>query len=224
MNYRPIPLEFERLSSSEQERRLNEFASRMNTRRTVRSFSDEPVPRSLIEDAVRVAGQAPSGANLQPWHFVVVENQDVKRRIREAAEREERENYGHRFPPEWLQRLSVLGTDADKPYLERAPFLIVVFKIEYGVERQSDGSEKKTKHYYVNESVGLAAGFLIAALHIAGLATLTHTPSPMGFLNEILGMPKNMKAVLLIPVGYPAPGAQVPSIEKKPLGEILTVL
>jgi len=169
-----------------------------------------------------VAGSAPSGANLQPWHFVVIEDREAKRRIREAAEKEEEENYRRRFPPEWLELLSELGTDAVKPYLEHAPYLIAVFKLDYGLHPRPDGSETKIKHYYVNESVGLAAGFLIAALHLAGLATLTHTPSPMGFLNEILGLPKNMKPVLLIPVGYPAPGAMVPDLVKKPLEEIST--
>jgi iodotyrosine deiodinase len=222
MVYKPIPLRFERLSAPEQERRLMEFSARMRTRRTVRAFSEEPVPRSLIEEAVRVAGSAPSGANLQPWHFVIIEDREAKRRIREAAEKEEEENYRRRFPPEWLELLSELGTDAVKPYLEHAPYLIAVFKLDYGLLRRADGSETKIKHYYVNESVGLAAGFLIAALHLAGLATLTHTPSPMGFLNEILGLPKNMKPVLLIPVGYPAPGATVPDLVKKPLEEIST--
>jgi len=222
MVYKPIPLHFERLSGPEQDRRLKEFASRMRTRRTVRAFSEELVPRSLIEEAVRVAGSAPSGANLQPWHFVVIEDREAKRRIREAAEKEEEENYRRRFPPEWLELLSELGTDAVKPYLEHAPYLIAVFKLDYGLHPRPDGSETKIKHYYVNESVGLAAGFLIAALHLAGLATLTHTPSPMGFLNEILGLPKNMKPVLLIPVGYPAPGAMVHDLVKKPLEEIST--
>ena len=222
MVYKPIPLHFERLSGPEQDRRLKEFSSQMRTRRTVRAFSEEPVPRSLIEEAVRVAGSAPSGANLQPWHFVVIEDREAKRRIREAAEKEEEENYRRRFPPEWLELLSELGTDAVKPYLEHAPYLIAVFKLDYGLHPRPDGSETKIKHYYVNESVGLAAGFLIAALHLAGLATLTHTPSPMGFLNEILGLPKNMKPVLLIPVGYPAPGAMVPDLVKKPLEEIST--
>jgi nitroreductase len=222
MTYRPLPLSFERLAPEEQERRLREFATRMAGRRTVRMFSSEPVPRTLVEDAIRVAGTAPSGANLQPWHFVLIEDAGVKRRIREAAEAEERENYDHRFPPEWLRILEALGTDSVKAYLEIAPYVIAVFKIEYGVARQADGTETKLKHYYVNESVGLAAGFLLAALHLAGLATLTHTPSPMGFLNEILNMPRNRKPVMLIPVGYPAPGATVPDITRKPLEEILT--
>jgi iodotyrosine deiodinase len=219
-----MPLEFERLSPEEQERRLTEFAERLARRRTVRSFSAEPVPRRLVKEAIRVAGGAPSGANLQPWRFALVEDPDVKRRIREAAEEEERENYERRFPPEWLERLEPLGTDSHKPYLEIAPFLIVAFKIDYGLEADVEGNERKIKHYYVTESVGLACGFLLAALHLAGLATLTHTPSPMGFLSRILGMPKNYKPFLLIPVGYPADDAEVPVITKKSLGEILTVV
>jgi iodotyrosine deiodinase len=191
-------------------------------RRSVRAFSPEPVPRRLVEEAIRVAGKAPSGANLQPWHFVLVEDPAVKRRIREAAEEEERENYARRMPAEWLERLAPLGTDEHKPYLETAPYLIVVFKVDYGLETGPDGAERKVKHYYVNESVGIACGFLLAALTVAGLATLTHTPSPMGFLTRILGMPANHRPYLLIPVGYPAGGAQVPDIEKKALGEILT--
>jgi nitroreductase len=224
MTYRPIPLLFERLAPEEQERRLQEFSDRMAGRRTVRLFSPQPVPRNLVLEAIRVAGTAPSGANLQPWHFVLIEDATVKLRIREAAEAEERRNYEHRFPPEWLQLLESLGTDSVKPYLEIAPYLIAVFKVEYGLVRRPDGTESKIKHYYVNESVGLATGILLAALHLAGLATLTHTPSPMGFLNEILGMPRNRKPVMLIPVGYPAPGATVPDITRKPLEEILTLV
>jgi len=223
-NYRSIPYAFTRLDPGEQAARLARFRERMAGRRTVRAYAPDPVPRALVEEAIRVAGSAPSGANLQPWHFVLVEDPEVKRQIREAAEAEESENYDRRFPPEWLERLAPLGTDAVKPYLEIAPYLVVVFKIEYGLVRDEDGTERKIKHYYVNESVGLAAGFLLAALQIAGLATLTHTPSPMGFLSRILGMPKNYKPFLLIPVGYPAEGATVPDITKKPLDEILTVV
>ena len=220
--YRFRKLDFERLSPEEQSRRLREFSERMGGRRTVRDYSDAPVPRALVEEAIRTAGRAPSGANLQPWHFALVEDPEVKRRIREAAEAEEGENYARRFPPEWLEHLAALGTDEHKPFLETAPYLIVVFKIEYGITRTPDGTERKMKHYYVNESVGIASGFLLAALHLAGLATLTHTPSPMGFLASILGMPRNYKPYLLIPVGYPAEGAVVPEIEKKGLEEILT--
>jgi nitroreductase len=223
MSYRPVPLRFQRLDPAEQAARLAAFSRAMASRRTVRHYAADPVPRSLIEEAIRVAGSAPSGANLQPWHFVVIEDPAVKRRIREAAEAEERENYGRRFPPEWLERLAALGTDADKPYLEIAPYLIAVFKIDYGIEPGPDGSPRKIKHYYVNESVGLAVGFLLAALHVAGLATLTHTPSPMGFLSRILGMPPHHRPFLLIPVGYPAEGAVVPDLTRKPLEDILTV-
>jgi len=219
-----VPLDFERLDPAEQAARLAEFAGRLARRRTVREFSPEPVPRRLVEEAIRVAGRAPSGANLQPWHFVLIEDPKVKKQIREAAESEEQENYDRRFPPEWLERLAPLGTDAEKPYLEIAPFLIAVFKIDYGLVTGPDGEERKIKHYYVNESVGLACGFLLAALQVAGLATLTHTPSPMGFLSRILGRPRNYKPFLLIPVGYPAPDARVPDISKKPLEEILTVV
>lgn len=222
--HKTVPLEFEELAPEEQERRLAEFVDRLSRRRTVREFSPRPVPRNLVEDAIRVAGRAPSGANLQPWHFVLVENPEVKQQIRAAAEKEEKENYSHRFPQEWLDRLAPLGTDDHKPYLEMAPYLIVVFKIDYGLETAPDGTERKFKHYYVNESVGLACGFLLAALHLAGLATLTHTPSPMGFLSRILGMPRNYRPFLLIPVGYPVEEAQVPGISKKGLKEILTVI
>ena len=217
-----VPLEFTRLDPDVQKQRLKEFSRRMATRRTVRAYSPDPVSRSLVEEAIRVAGRAPSGANLQPWHFVVVEDPAVKRRIRKAAEAEEKENYQRRFPPEWLERLAPLGTDDVKPYLEIAPYLIVVFKIDYGLILATNGTEQKTKHYYVNESVGLASGFLLAALHMAGLATLTHTPSPMGFLTKILKMPKNYRPFLLIPVGFPADDATVPKIGKKPLKEIMT--
>jgi iodotyrosine deiodinase len=217
-----IPLEFERMSAEEQSRRLTELAARLARRRSVRAFAPDPVPRELVLDAIRIAGSAPSGANLQPWHFVLVESPDVRRRIREAAEAEERESYHGRMPEEWLARLAPLGTDEHKPYLEIAPYLIVVFKEEYGVEIAPDGAERKIKHYYVNESVGIACGFLIAALHVAGLATLTHTPSPMGFLSEILGMPRRYKPFLLLPVGFPAQDARVPEITKKPIEAILT--
>jgi nitroreductase len=178
----------------------------------------------LIELAIRTAGVAPSGANQQPWRFVVVGNPEIKRRIRLAAEAEERENYGGRFPDEWLQALAVLGTDWHKEFLEIAPYLIVVFKIDYGVVRAPDGDERRIKHYYVNESVGIACGMLLAALHNAGLATLTHTPNPMGFLSEILKRPKNEKPYLIVPVGYPADGAKIPAITKKSFAEIAEVI
>ena len=219
-----VPLEFERLAVEEQRRRAAEFEARLKSRRTTRHFSTAPVPRELIEAAVRIAGRAPSGANRQPWHFAVVADPGIKRQIREAAEAEERENYQHRFPGDWLEALAPLGTDWHKQFLEEAPYLIVVFRQDYGRERQADGSEHKVKHYYVQESVGIACGFLIAALHWMGLVSLTHTPSPMGFLSRILKRPANEKPYLLIPVGYPAENAQVPDIPKKPLAEIMTLL
>ncbi|HWQ03225.1 MAG TPA: nitroreductase family protein [Candidatus Nitrosotenuis sp.] len=215
-------MQFDRLPAEEQLRRAAEFALRMNTRRTVREFSAEPVPFELIETAIRVAGRAPSGANQQPWHFVVVRDPEIKRQIRVAAEAEEKESYEHRMPDDWLAALAPLGTDWHKEFLEIAPYLIVVFREDYGLAKNPDGSERKVKHYYVQESVGIACGFLLAALHWMGLATLTHTPSPMGFLARILNRPANERPYLLVPVGYPAPGAEVPDIAKKPLTEILT--
>ncbi len=209
-------LVFESLSMEEQLRRSREFVHLMSSRRTVRTFSPEPVSFELIENAIRCAANAPSGANQQPWRFVVVTDPEIKRAIREAAEAEERENYEHRFPQEWLDALGPLGTDWHKEFLEIAPYLIVVFRIDYGLE-----GDRKIKHYYVQESVGIAVGFLLAALHASGLATLTHTPSPMGFLQKILERPANERPFVLIPVGYPAPGAEVPSIGKKPLAEVL---
>ncbi len=224
IKYDFIPLDFNRLSPEEQQRRAVEFYELMKRRRTVREFSPEPVPFELIELAIKTAGVAPSGANQQPWRFVVVSNPEIKRRIRLAAEEEERENYSGRFPDEWLQALAPLGTDWHKEFLETAPYLIVVFKIDYGVESTPDGGERRIKHYYVNESVGIACGMLLAALHNAGLATLTHTPNPMGFLSEILKRPKNEKPYLLVPVGYPADGVKVPDITKKRFEEIAEVI
>ena len=192
----------------------------MRRRRTVRDFSPEEVADAILDEAIAVAGSAPSGANQQPWRFVVVRDAEVKRRIREAAEEEERTFYERRAPEDWLRALGPLGTDWRKPFLEIAPALIVVFRIDYGLAAEADGTERHVKHYYVSESVGIACGFLLAALHLAGLATLTHTPSPMGFLASILGRPKNEKPYLLIPVGYPAADATVPTISKKPLDEI----
>jgi nitroreductase len=198
--------------------RATAFRDRMKSRRTVRHFSTRAVPREVIEQCLLAAGGAPSGANLQPWHFVVVGDPDVKRRIREAAEEEEREFYAHRAPQEWLDALAPLGTDANKPFLEDAPYLIAIFAQSYGV--LPDG--RKVKNYYVQESVGIATGMLITAIHLAGLASLTHTPSPMGFLNEILQRPANEKPFLLLVTGYPAGDAMVPDIGKKPLAEIAT--
>jgi iodotyrosine deiodinase len=219
-----MSLHFQRLAPEEQLLRLRAFHDFMLRRRTVRDFSAEPVPFALIESAIRVAVSAPSGANQQPWRFVVVRDAEIKRRIREAAEEEERAFYEHRAPSEWLEALAPLGTDWRKPFLEAAPYLIVVFRLDFALEAGTDGAELKRKHYYVMESVGLACGFLLAALHLAGLATLTHTPSPMGFLSRILNRPKNEKPFLLIPVGYPAADAKVPDIQKKPLEEVMEVV
>jgi nitroreductase len=196
--------------------RARAFYDLMRARRTVRHFADAPVDRSVIEQCLLAAGSAPSGANLQPWHFVVVSDPAIKRRIREAAEAEEREFYEHRAPQEWLDALAPLGTDANKPFLDTAPYLIAIFSQSYGV--LPDG--RKVKNYYVQESVGIATGMLITALHHAGLVSLTHTPSPMGFLNAILERPANEKPFLLLVVGHPAADAQVPDIAKKPLSEI----
>jgi nitroreductase len=204
------PLEFERLSPEQQIEAVFEFERRMKTRRSVRDFTSEPVPIELIESAIRAAASAPSGANQQPWRFVVVQDPEVKREIRLAAEAEEKINYERRFPAEWLSALEPFGTDWHKEFLETAPYLIAVFSIDFGLD-----GDRKIKHYYVQESVGIACGFLLTALHIAGLATLTHTPSPMGFLSSILKRPRNERPFLLIPVGYPAPDAQVPALEKK---------
>jgi nitroreductase len=201
-------------------RRARELYEELARRRTVRDYSDRAVPTDVIETCLRAAGTAPNGANLQPWHFVVVTEPGIKHRIREAAEAEERDFYSRRATPEWLEALAPIGTDAHKPFLDTAPCLIAVFAEAYGV--LPDG--RRVKHYYVQESVGIATGFLIAALHHAGLATLTHTPSPMGFLNEVLGRPAHERPYLLLVVGYPAPGAEVPVISKKPLDQIATFL
>jgi iodotyrosine deiodinase len=218
------PFRFQRLPAEEQLWRASSFFQTMSARRTIRSFSPEPVPFELIETAIKAAATAPSGANQQPWRFVVVSDQEVKRQIREAAEVEEREFYHRRAPREWLAALQPLGTDWHKPFLEIAPYLIVIFRLDYGLSHDAEGRETKIKHYYVMESVGIAAGFLLAALHMGGLATLTHTPSPMGFLSKILNRPKNEKPYLLIPVGYPAAEATVPQITKKPLPQVLEVV
>jgi len=197
--------------------RARGFAEEMHRRRTVRDFSDRPVPRALIEECLRAAGSAPSGANQQPWYFVAVSDPGLKQQIRAAAELEEREFYAHRAPPEWLEVLQPLGTDASKPFLETAPWLIAVFIRRF--ERLADGT--KRKHYYTDESVGLATGLLLAAIHHAGLVALTHTPSPMKFLNKILGRPTDLeRPFLLLVVGYPAAGVKVPDIHRKLLQEI----
>jgi len=214
-----IPYERPRRSVEEMTAALREFVNVLTLRRTVRDFAPDDVPDEVLNLAIAAAASAPSGANLQPWKFVVVRDAEVKRRIRVAAEEEEKENYGGRMPEEWLRALAPLQTDWHKEFLEIAPALIVVFKEEYGIA--ADGS--RVTHYYVNESVGIACGFLLAALNAAGLATLTHTPSPMGFLRDILERPKNEKPFLLIPVGYPAEGCRVPDIRKKPLDEVMIV-
>jgi len=196
--------------------RAEEFLRMVQRRRSVRQFSPRPVPRQVIETCLLAAGTAPNGANLQPWRFVVVSEPAVKRQIRLAAEQEEHEFYTRRAPQEWLDALAPFGTDEVKPYLEIAPYLIVIFALSYGV--LPDG--RKVKNYYVNESVGIATGILITSLHYAGLATLTHTPSPMGFLNQILNRPENERPFLILVTGYPADDARVPAITKKPLDEI----
>jgi nitroreductase len=192
------------------------FEEEMRRRRTVRDFSDRPVPRAVIESCLRVAGSAPNGANLQPWHFVAISDPLLQHQIRVAAEAEEREFYEHRAPAEWLAALRALGTTAEKPFLEMAPWLIAVFS--QPSRPLPDGT--RMKHYYATESVGIATGFLVAAIHHAGLAALTHTPSPMGFLNKLLDRPAHEKPFLLLVVGYAAEDALVPDIERKPLAEI----
>lgn len=218
------PLQFERLTSDESCRRAGEFLDELRKRRTVRDFSSDPIPMEAVDAAIEAAASAPSGANRQPWRFVVVRDAEIKRRIREAAEAEEREFYERRATPEWLADLAPLGTDWRKPFLETAPCLIVVFRLDYEPVRLADGTERHHKNYYVQESVGIAVGFLLAALHRAGLATLTHTPSPMAFLAQILGRPKHERPYLLVPVGYPALDARVPDIVKKPLAEVREVV
>jgi nitroreductase len=207
-------------SEAEMIARAGDFYADMKRRRTVRDFSDRLVPPEIIENCLRVAGTAPNGANLQPWHFVVISDPAIKKRIREAAEEEERDFYERRAPQEWLAALAPLGTDASKPFLETAPYLIAIMAQSYAL--LEDG--RKVKNYYVQESVGIATGMLITAIHHAGLASLTHTPSPMGFLNEILERPQNERPFLLLVVGYPADNATVPVITKKPLDEIATFL
>ncbi len=212
-----VPLQdFQEYPEDEMAKRAADFYAEMASRRTVRQFSDRPVPRAVIEDCLKAASSAPSGANMQPWKFVVVSDPDLKTQIRKKAEEEEHEFYTRRATPEWLTALEPLGTDENKPYLETAPYLIAIFVERYG--RLPDG--RKVKHYYAVESVGIATGMLITALHHAGLASLTHTPSPMGFLNEILERPENESPFLLLVVGHPAEQAVVPRIDKKPLEQV----
>ena len=213
-------LDFDEYSETKMRSRSESFFNEIVTRRTIREFSDRIVPIDIINNCIKTAASAPSGANKQPWQFVVVKDLSIKTKIRKAAEKEEKEFYGHRATKEWLEDLNQFGTDWHKPFLEIAPYLIVVFRKIYDLE--DDGTQRK--NYYVNESVGIASGFLLAALHHAGLATLTHTPSPMNFLGEILNRPKNEKAFLLIPVGYPAKDAEVPDISKKPFSEISKIV
>ncbi|MEZ5426743.1 MAG: nitroreductase family protein [Pyrinomonadaceae bacterium] len=215
-----VPLKFRYIESeTEQSSRARDFYENMNLRRTVRDFSDRDVPLELIERAILTAGTAPSGAHMQPWRFIVVRDLEVKKKIREAAEREEFESYHGRMSEKWLRRLAPLGTDEHKPFLEIAPYLIVVFRVNSITEA---GETEPT--YYSQESVGIAVGLLLAALHNAGLATLTHTPSPMKFLQEILGRPKNEIPFVLVPVGYPAENAKVPDLKRKSLREIMEIV
>jgi nitroreductase len=215
-----LPLAFERTPVEESRARVQAFRDHVRRRRTVRDFAPDPVPLDLVEAAIEAAASAPSGANRQPWRFVVVSDAATKRRIRDAAEEEERQFYEQRATPEWLADLAPLGTGWRKPFLEDAPYLIAVFRLDYEPERLADGTERHHKNYYVHESVGIAVGILLTALHTAGLATLTHTPSPMGFLARILKRPGNERPFLLIPVGYPAPGALVPDIHRKALDDV----
>ncbi|HLE92800.1 MAG TPA: nitroreductase family protein [Anaerolineales bacterium] len=216
-NFQPLSSYIE-YPIEEMKQRATAFRKEMQRRRTVRNFSERPVPREIIEECLLTAGTAPNGANLQPWHFVVVSDPRVKREIRIAAEQEEAEFYHRRAPQEWLDALAVIGTDERKPFLDTAPYLIAIF----GKNHSELPDGRRVKNYYVNESVGIAAGMLITAIHNAGLVSLTHTPSPMGFLNDILHLPPDEKPFLLLVVGYPAEDAQVPVIQKKSLEEIAT--
>tara|TARA_Y100001970_G_scaffold89650_1_gene113012 strand:+ start:18 stop:671 length:654 start_codon:yes stop_codon:yes gene_type:complete len=212
-------LRFTTLPEPDMISRSTSFLNHLMQRRTIRDFSDKSIPLEIIKNAIQAASSAPSGANKQPWHFVIVQDPGVKKEIRTAAEKEEKEFYKHRAPDYWLEDLNQFETDWHKPFLEIAPYLIVVFKQSYDL-----GDDGKRKNYYVNESVGIASGFLLVALHNAGLATLTHTPSPMGFLERILNRPENEKAVLLIPVGLPAHDAEVPELNKKSFRDVCTMI
>jgi len=212
------PLEFNEKTPQEMREAAQKFYDQIKRRRSVREFSDRPVPREIIENALKAAGTAPSGANMQPWHFVVVSNPEIKKKMRSAAEKEEKEFYEHRASEEWLKALEPLGTDTQKEFLEKAPWLIVVFLKKFTFDEQG----KRHKNYYTSESVGISCGFLLCALHQAGLATLTHTPSPMKFLNQLLERPKEERAYMIIVAGYPAENATVPVISKQPLDKITT--
>jgi nitroreductase len=221
--YEPIPLHHTRLPLADSRARSQVFLDTMRTRRSVRRFSSDPVPYELIENAVAAAATAPSGANQQPWTFVVVADPEIKRRIREQAEAEERDFYDHHITPEWRAALAPLGTDFHKAHLTDAPYLVVVFAHAYGLEQRADGTERQFKHYYTPESVGIAVGFFLASITHAGLVALTHTPNPMAFLAEILHRPRNERAYVVIPVGYPAADATIPrhALIKKPLDTVL---
>ena len=216
----PIPLNFTRREIADMQGRSNEYYELMRRRRSVRDFSSEPVNRQIIESCLLTAGTAPSGANCQPWHFAVVSDPATKSKIRVEAEKEERAFYEERAPESWLKDLAPLGTDANKPFLETAPYLIGVFQQRFGMDEDGE----KQKHYYATESVGLATGLLISALHNAGLACLTHTPSPMKFMNEIMGRPRSERPFVLLVVGYPADDAVVPDISKKSLDQIASFI
>ena len=217
MDYRPVPLAYDRPAADDALARSRDFLELMRRRRSVRLFSREPVPEELVRNAIETAGTAPSGAHLQPWTFVVVSDRELKRRIRDAAEEAERDFYEKLAPADWLEALRPLGTDFVKQHLTDAPHVIAVFEQAYGL----DPSGAKRKHYYAKESVGIAVGLLLASLHTAGLVALTHTPSPMGFLRRILSRPANERPFVLIPVGYPAPNCIVPDLDRKPLDEIV---
>ena len=212
-----VPLSYDKPCQDEVAKRARSFFEQMHRRRSVRAFSDEPVSDGIIRDLVRAASTAPSGAHQQPWTFVAVSTPNVKRQIRVAAEHEERKNYGGRMSDDWLRAVEPLGTNADKSFLERAPWLVVLFRQDYG----HDDTGERLRHYYVAESVGIAAGLFLTAVHQAGLVALTHTPSPMRFLKRILERPDNETASLLIPVGYPAPGVRVPDLKRKLIEEVL---
>jgi len=214
--YEFVRLDYRALSPDEMRARARAFREGIEKRRSVRHFTDQEVPMDVLEECILAAGSAPSGAHRQPWTFVVVTDPAIKKKIRAAAEEEEKVNYGGRMNEEWLRALEPLGTTWEKPFLETAPALIVVFRHAW-----DEDHGERVQNYYTQESVGIASGFLLAALHHAGLATLTHTPSPMGFLGEVLGRPEHEKAFLLIPVGFPTPDCEVPKLERKPLAEII---